>query len=165
MYRFVADGMLGRITRWLRLLGYDVMYSTDASDDRLLAIAARERRVLLTRDMELFRRARTRGMDAFFVADTTTPEQIAALAQRYQIRLDVDLALSRCPTCGASIRLVEKSEVVDKVPAGTLKHYTTFWTCMGCNQVYWQGSHWVGIRDIVDKAKKLALDHSDPEEQ
>ncbi len=163
MQRFIADGMLGRITRWLRLLGCDVTYSNDASDDRLLAIAAKECRVLLTRDVELFRRAGSRGVGAFFVEDTTTPEQLAALAQRYQIRLDVDLALSRCPTCGASLRQVEKSEVIDTVPAGTLAHYTAFWICRGCSQVYWQGSHWAGIRDVMEKAKKLARCHSDSE--
>ena len=165
MHRFIADGMLGRITRWLRILGCDVTYSNDASDDWLLATAAKEGRVLLTRDVELFRRARTHGVDAFFVEETTTSEQIAALAKRYPIRLDVDLALSRCPTCGASIRLIEKAEIVGKVPAGTLAHYTAFWICVGCSQVYWQGSHWAGIREIVDKAKKLVLEHSDSEER
>ncbi len=164
MQRFVADGMLGRMTRWLRLLGCDVTYSNDASDDRLLVVAANEYRVLLTRDVELFRRARTRGVDAFFVENTTTPEQLAALARHYQIRLDVDLALSRCPTCGASLRQVETSEVIEKVPAGTLAHYTAFWICRGCSQVYWQGSHWAGIRDVMEKAKKLARCHSDSEE-
>ena len=161
MRRFIADGMLGRFTRWLRMLGCDVMYSNDASDDWLLAIAEKERRVLLTRDLELFRRAKTRGVDATFVEEATTSEQIAAIAKRYQIRLDVDTSLSRCPTCGSSIRTIEKSKVVDKVPDGTFARYTEFWVCVGCRKIYWQGSHWTSIREIVDKAKKLVMEHNE----
>lgn len=161
MHYFVADGMFGRFTRWLRMLGCDVTYSNDASDDWLLAIAEKERRVLLTRDLELFRRAKTRGVDAFFVEETNTSEKIAAVAKRYQIGLDFDTSISRCPTCGSVIRTVEKSEVSDKVPKGTFAHYTEFWICVGCSKVYWQGSHWTSIREIVGKAKKLAMEHSD----
>jgi hypothetical protein len=161
MHYFVADGMFGRFTRWLRMLGCDVTYSNSASDDWLLAIAEKERRVLLTRDLKLFRRAKARGVDAFFVEETNTSEKIAAVAKRYQIRLDFDTSISRCPTCGSVIRTVEKSEVSDKVPKGTFEHYTEFWICVGCSKVYWQGSHWTSIREIVGKAKKLAMEHSD----
>ncbi len=160
MHYFVVDSMLGRFTRWLRLLGCDVTYSNDASDDWLLAIAEKELRVLLTRDLELFQRAKTRGVDAFFVEEVTTSEKIAAVARRYQIRLDFDTSLSRCPTCGSAIRTAEKSEVSGKVPEGTFAHYTEFWICVGCSKVYWQGSHWTSIREIVDKAKKLVMEHS-----
>ena len=161
MHRFIADGMLGRFTRWLRMLGCDVTYSNDASDDWLLAIAEKEHRVLLTRDLELFRRTKTRGVDAFFVEKMTTSEKIAAVARRYQIRLDFATSLSRCPTCGSTIRTVEKSEVSSKVPEGTFTHYTEFWICVGCSKVYWHGSHWTNIREIVDKAKKLLMEHND----
>lgn len=161
MPRFLADGMLGRITRWLRMLGCEVKYSNEASDDRLLELAETEGRVLLTRDLELFRRAKTRGLDAYYIEGTTTPETIAEVANRYKIRLEVDTSISRCPTCGSPIRQVEKAEVQDRVPKGTFKQYSEFWICTSCGKVYWRGSHWNRINETLERAKKLMGDQNE----
>jgi uncharacterized protein with PIN domain len=150
--------MLGRFTRWLRMLGCDVTYFNEASDDRLLELAETEDRVLLTRDQELFQRAKTRGVDAHYLAGQTTPETIAEVAKRYQIRIEVDPSLSRCPTCGSPIRPIEKAEVHDRVPTGTFKQYDKFWICTSCGQVYWRGSHWNRITETLEQAKTLLRD-------
>ncbi len=155
---FIADGMLGRFTRWLRMLGCEVKYLNEASDQELLEIAEKEGRVLLTRDLELFQRARARGLEALFVEGETNTERIAELARRYKVSLEVDTSISLCPTCGSRIRQVEKSEVSGRVPEGTLMHYSEFWVCVGCGKVYWQGSHWKKINETLEKAKKLVLE-------
>ena len=155
MPRFLADGMLGRFTRWLRMLGCEVTYFNEASDDRLLEVAETEDRVLLTRDQELFQRAKARGLDAQYLAGQTTPETIAEVAKRYPIRLEVDPSRSRCPTCGSSIRPIEKAAVHDRVPTGTFKQYDEFWVCTSCGQVYWRGSHWNRITETLEQAKTL----------
>lgn len=161
MPHFLADGMLGRFTRWLRMLGCEVTYFNEASDDRLLELAETEDRVLLTRDMELFRRAKTRGLDAYYIEGPTTPETIAEVAKRYQIRLEVDPSLSRCPTCGFPLRPIEKAEVQDRVPTGTFKQYDEFWVCTSCGKVYWRGSHWKRINETLERAKTLMGDQSE----
>jgi len=158
MPRFLADGMLGRFTRWLRILGCEVTYFNEASDDRLLEVAETEDRVLLTRDQELFQRAKSRGLDAHYLKGQTTPETIAEVARHYQIRLEVDVSLSRCPTCGSPIRPIAKAEVRDKVPTGTFKQYDAFWICTSCGQVYWRGSHWNRITETLTQAKTLLRD-------
>ena len=74
--KFVADGMLGKVTRWLRMLGQDVEYHRNLNDDKLILIAAKENRVLLTRDLNLCSRAHKKGVNAFLV-DAVKPSVVA----------------------------------------------------------------------------------------
>lgn len=152
--RFVVDEMLGRSSRWLRLLGCEVKYFK-AADDKFLEIAEKENRILLTRDLELIRRAKSRGLEAFYVEGEDEAEKLANISRRFNIKLEVDTSVSRCPTCNSPIKKVEKSEVLDKVPMGTLEHYDEFWMCLGCGKVYWQGGHWKKINETLARAKEL----------
>ena len=75
--KFVADAMLGKLARWLRIIGQDVIYSVQFSDSELLKLAKTEERVLLTRDFELYKRAITRSLDSFYVEGKTESERLA----------------------------------------------------------------------------------------
>ena len=152
--RFVLDEMLGRSSRWLRILGYEVKY-LKSSDDDLLEVAKRENRILLTRDLELFRRAKTQGLEVFFVEGKDEAEKLANVSKRFNIKLEINMATSHCPTCGSLIKRIEKSEVLNKIPKETLKHYDKFWMCTSCGKVYWQGGHWKKINETLSRAKKL----------
>ena len=85
--KFLADGMLGKLTRWLRMLGQNVKYSVQLSDEELLEAAKVEGRVLLTRDFELYKRAIVRGVDAFYVEGITESNRLAEVAKRYGLTL------------------------------------------------------------------------------
>ncbi len=153
--RFVADGMLGKLVHWLRILGYDVKYSVDFDDDQLISISRNEKRVLLTRDLELYKRATAREIEAFYVSGLTREEKLAELAERFNIRLYVDMAKSRCPICNAKVKTVRKEEIVGKVKEKTFSHYSEFWKCEKCGQVYWQGAHWAKIGKMLETAKAI----------
>ncbi|MEM2914677.1 MAG: DUF5615 family PIN-like protein, partial [Candidatus Bathyarchaeia archaeon] len=83
--KFLADGMLGKLTRWLRLLGCDIEYFHDADDEKLLKISTEENRVLLTRDYQLYRRASTHGVATFYVNGHTEVERLAELSEHFHI--------------------------------------------------------------------------------
>jgi uncharacterized protein with PIN domain len=151
--RFIADGMLGKLTRWLRLLGHDVTYFRSADDKKLAELAESEKRVLLTRDRELYGRVVSRGLDAVLVEATDEAGKLACLAGRFGFRLEVDLSVSRCSKCNARIEAVSKDVVVDCVPEGTAVNYDLFWRCPGCGQVYWMGAHWKRIEQTLEEAK------------
>lgn len=153
--RFVADGMLGKLTRWLRMLGCDVKYSRVLNDKELIQIAETEHRTLLTRDLELYRQAVTRGMDAFLVEGVTGVERLARLAERFNLKLEIDITFSRCPKCNAEISPVSKSEAVGRVPETTASSYDEFWKCLGCGQIYWRGAHWKRIDRTLREARKM----------
>ena len=153
--KFIADGMLGKLTRWLRMLGQDVRYSNKFEDAELVAIAEKEHRILLTRDLELYQRAIGKSIDAFYVETLTEAEKLAELAKRFDFSLTIDLTRSRCPRCNARIRLTPKETLANKVERKTFIYYDEFWKCSDCGSVYWQGSHWDGIRATLEEAKKI----------
>ena len=153
--KFIADGMLRKLTRWLRMLGQDVKYSNQSEDAELIATAEKEHRVLLTRDFELYQRASAKGIGAFYVEGKTETEKLAGLAVRFGFSLTIDLNRSRCPKCNTQIQPTPKEKLANKIENNTFTYYEEFWTCPKCGSVYWQGAHWKGIRETLEEAKKI----------
>jgi len=152
--KFIADGMLGKITRWLRMLGHDVKYSNEIDDSKLSEIAKREGRVLLTKDKELYQQAIASEVDAFYLSGETEVNKLAELAMKFKIKLDINMKTSRCPKCNVNVEKISKEKVTDRVGKGTLIHYNEFWECPKCRKIYWQGAHWKRIRRTLEMARK-----------
>ncbi len=152
--KFVADGMLGKLTRWLRILGHNTEYSNKMDDAQLIMIAKKERRILLTRDLELYQQATAKGVDAFYLEGNTEAEKLAKLAQRFDIGLDIDMKTSRCPKCNTRVKPIPKEKAVGKVEKSTFGYYKEFWECPKCGQIYWQGAHWARIRKTLEEARE-----------
>ena len=151
--RFITDGMLGKLTRWLRMLGHDVHYYRSTDDKDLIEMAKSERRVLLTRDLKLYRQAVTQGVEAVLVEAADEAEKLADLANRFNFKLEIDLSVSRCPKCNTTIKSVSKEMVIHQIPESTSTYYKDFWMCPECGQVYWQGAHWKRIEKTLKEAR------------
>ncbi len=151
--KFITDGMLGKLTRWLRMLGHDVNYYRSTDDKKLIEMAKTEKRVLLTRDLKLYQQAATRGVEAILVEAKDEAEKLADLAKRFKFKLEIDLSVSRCPKCNTTIKAVPKESVINQIPEATATYYNDFWKCPGCNQIYWQGAHWKRIEKTLEKAR------------
>jgi len=152
--KFVADGMLGKLTRWLRMLGQDVIYSVKFNDNELLDLAKAEARVLLTKDLELYRRAIGRGLAAFYVEGETEAARLAEMAKRYGLALAVDMDKSHCPVCNTKLAATPKEQLKDELEENTYRYYERFWRCPNCGQVYWQGAHWKQITKTLSQAQQ-----------
>lgn len=154
--RMIADTMLGEVARWLRILGYDVLYSRNYSDYQIINIARKTNRVILTRDWGLHVKARKRGIRSIYVSTDNITERLAELVLKLGIELNPDPAKSRCPECNAELIVVrDKTRVKDRVPPGAYERYSVFYLCPRCGRVYWEGGHWRNIRRIVSEARKL----------
>ena len=136
------------------MMGHDTKYSTELSDVELLAIAKKEDRMLLTRDLALYQRATAKGIEAYYVEGNTEPERLAELSARFSIELFIDLTRSRCPKCNTNLASVPKKDIAGKVKQNTLIYYNEFWNCPHCGAVYWQGAHWTKIRSTLQEAKE-----------
>jgi uncharacterized protein len=139
--RFVADVMLGKLARWLRALGYDTLYSRDAPDSRLLGIALREDRRLLTRDAGLAARAGAAGL---LVRADGVDAQLREVVEACGLRPRAPL--SRCLECNGTLASRSPAEVRDRVPPYTLATQPDFRECATCRRVFWAGTHARGIR-------------------
>jgi len=153
--KFITDGMLGKLTRWLRMLGQDVEYSRSVDDRELIEMAKTEGRTLLTRDLKLYQQAMMQGVNAVLVEAATEAEKLADLARRFNFKLEIDVTVSRCPKCNTKIKPVPKDMVIDRVPKTTSSYYHEFWECPGCGQVYWRGAHWKRIEKTLREARKV----------
>lgn len=137
--RFIADAHLGGLARLLRLAGFDTRYDNHIRDEDLVAIALREGRIVLTRDIELLKRR-----------DVTHGCYVHALKAELQLkeifgRLDLAGAMrpfSLCLACNAPLRPIAKSEVLDRLPERVRASQARFATCDVCRRVFWEGSHW-----------------------
>ena len=156
--RFIADGMLGKLTRWLRLLGQDVDYHRSTIDKKLIELANSENRILLTRDLDLYHQALSHGVEAVLVEGTDETERLADLAYRFGFHLEVDLSISRCPKCNAILNAVLKDAVIAEIPELTAAYYNDFWKCVDCGQVYWRGAHWKQITKTLEYANSRLSD-------
>jgi uncharacterized protein with PIN domain len=153
--KFAADGMLGKLTRWLRILGYDVKYSNRMDDHELIALSTKEKRILLTRDLQLYRQATAKGIESLYLEEKTTEQNLAQLAKRYSLDLQVDMRKSRCPICNVRVKPISKKQASSHVELNTLANYDEFWKCPKCGKTYWQGAHWKGIGKTLKKAEEF----------
>lgn len=153
--KFVSDGMLGKLTRWLRMLGHNVKYANNLDDKMLIKIAKTENRVLLTRDVELYQQATSQHANAFLVEGQNEAERLARLSKRFSLSLELNPNISRCPKCNAKIKPAKKEAISDRIPQTTKTFYEEFWECPKCGQVYWQGAHWKGITETLEEARKI----------
>ena len=142
--RLVADAMLGRLARWLRLLGYDTRYDNDADDVTLLRIAQAEDRVLLTRDWAL---SRKRGVRAIWIESQELQAQIR------QVRSSVGPpqgSFTRCAVCNDRLEPIAKADVEARVPPYVFQTQDEFHHCPRCRRIYWAATHVARMREVMD---------------
>ena len=137
--KFLVDGMLGRLARWLRIMGYDTAYHPNLQDQELARMARAQGRVLLTRDTEL---ARRKGIHCLLIEDQGLEDQIRQIFQELQLSpISPRMDLPRCPVCNASLEEASADEVRGRVPLHIARTQQQFRRCLQCNRVYWAGTH------------------------
>ena len=137
--RFIADAMLGKLARWLRVVGCDVEYFPLIGDDELVARATRTGRLLLTRDTLLVRRRGARN-NHFFVVGDHFRDQFRQVVVHFAID-PTDRFLTRCLECNSLLAEIGKSAVRNMVPPYVYTTQDIFRSCPSCGRLYWQGTH------------------------
>jgi len=157
--RFVADGHLGKLTRNLRLLGFDVAYSARADDRELLDIMARENRALLTRDRRLLMHSIVQS--GYCPRSQTADEQTVEVLRRFNL-VKLIAPFTRCLRCNAQLQDAAKAQVIQDLEPLTKIYYDQFRRCHGCGQIYWAGSHFQKLEKRVERIKaRLVIKRGD----
>lgn len=144
--RFILDVHLGKLARWLRLLGFDTFYRNDLDDPEIVEIAATEERTILTRDGGIMkRRAATRG---YLVQSTDPQEQLREVLDYYQLREQLQ-PFHRCLVCNGLLAQVEKATILDQLEPKTIRYYDNFFQCATCGKIYWQGTHYERMQGFL----------------
>jgi uncharacterized protein with PIN domain len=147
--KFVADVMLGRLAKRMRLLGFDVLYDQSLDDNEIIRLSLEQHRLILTRDTVLAARPLAAGH--LFIENDDVGRQLHQVLSAYPPEPLV-FPLSRCSHCNVLLAAVSKEEVKDRVPNYVYQKSTIFHVCETCGRVYWTGSHVkkMGLRKTRD---------------
>jgi len=152
--RFIVDNNVGKLARWLRMMGYDTLLFKQKDDSKMIKIALNEDRVILTRDAQLTkRRLVTNGKLKAMLIKQDDPkaqlqETVKNLNLSYLLR-----PFSLCLECNQPLIPRDKEEVQNLVPPHVFKTQTQYMECPLCHRIYWQGTHW---QAMIKELKKLA---------
>jgi uncharacterized protein with PIN domain len=152
--RFACDAMLGGLARWLRAAGYEATWRSDINDRDLILQAGREERILLSSDTGIFK--------FIIVRDGKTPSLF--IPHRLNVQDQLAFVLSElglgireplCMACGGWLIVVSKDQVRDRIPPRSFAWLNHFWECSSCGQMFWRGTHWQRIVEMLKKASRI----------
>lgn len=149
--KFAVDTMLGKLAKWLRVTGQDVIYGPHLSGAGLIRAARREERVILTRDRKLARRS---PPELFFIRSDQFRDQLREILQAFALD-PLEKAFSRCLECNALLEPVPKEGVREKVPPYVFSTHERFSSCPRCRRIYWPATH---HQKMLEELKRLSRD-------
>lgn len=146
--KFILDVHLGKLTRYLRLCGFDSLYENNLEDTTIINIAKDENRIILTRDKGILKNSKvTHG---YWLRSDNPEEQLKEVVQRFDLENKISL-FTRCTVCNGKIRKVNKKSIEKDLLAGTKSFYKEFYQCSNCNKIYWKGSHYTNMKEKIQK--------------
>jgi uncharacterized protein with PIN domain len=148
--RFILDVHLGKLVRYLRMLGFDSMYRNDYDDPEIVALSKKEKRIILTRDVILLKNNDvTHGL---WIRSQKPSEQVKEVIRRLDLHQQIK-PFDRCMECNGRILKIEKKEILDQIEPGTKANFDTFYRCRECHKVYWNGSHFEKMQVVINNLK------------
>ena len=156
--KFLTDSMFGKLTRLLRIFGYDTVYAEEimksAPDSELLKYALENNRTILTRD-KLF--SEIAKEISIYLEDIDAYENLLKLQKKLGLSLDFSIKNARCSACNSRLKKIDdKNSIKDRIMEETFTSFQDFYTCLNpnCNKIYWRGSH---VEKIINKLKTKLL--------
>jgi uncharacterized protein with PIN domain len=135
---FAAEKTLGRLAKWLRLLGFDTLYEPEISAERFIEKLENDR-ILLTRTRRTLNRAASRKL--IFIESDHLEQQLIQVMQQLKLKAADTRPFSRCLRCNVPIVAAEKNSLWGRVPDYIFETQDRFQQCPQCGRVYWPGSH------------------------
>ncbi|MCJ7765374.1 MAG: Mut7-C RNAse domain-containing protein [Thiovulaceae bacterium] len=135
---FIADCHLGKLAKYLRLMGFDTLYFTQIDDNDLVTLALEQNRTILTRDRGLSERSKA---PVLFLESMDTETQLQAVISHFRLK-EHPAPFSRCIVCNTLLRAIDKAEVLHRVPEKVSRYFSDFEYCSVCDRVYWHGDHY-----------------------
>jgi len=145
---FILDVHLGKLARYIRMLGFDSFYRNDLADDEIIEIAHKENRAILTRDTGILKNKKVRS--GYFLRNTMPELQLKEVITIFNLSGQFK-SFSRCMNCNGKLAEVEKRMVKELVPTGAWLEHDQFFQCEHCHQVYWKGTHFYKMQDFISR--------------
>jgi uncharacterized protein with PIN domain len=145
--KFILDVHLGRLSKYLRLCGFDALFEHYFTDNEIIELSVKEHRIILTRDRGLLKNKRvTRG---YWIRSRKPDEQLKEVLNRFDLKDDLH-PFTRCLECNGTVADVPKEEIIDKLLPNTRNLFDGFKRCRVCGKIYWEGSHYERMKSFLE---------------
>ncbi len=145
--KFIVTKEMGRLARWLRILGFDTLYFKSDNKGTLVLEALREDRIIITRSKEIHEELKKKTIQ---ITSCNLKEQIKEIITVLNIKLDEKKMFTRCTLCNTALEDIEKEKVQGIAPEYVYKTQEHFMKCPACNKIYWHGSHWGRVKEVIE---------------
>ena len=149
--KLILTRELGRLAKWLRIFGFDAAYFKQPRFAKLLLTAMKEDRIILTKNTRI---GKHRGVRIVRIKSDILSEQLSQSFKELNTEPEQDKMFSRCTICNQELKMVAKDEVKSKVPEFVFEAQEKFLVCPKCSRIYWQGTHWGNVSDVLKKIKE-----------
>ncbi len=146
--KFLVTKELGKLAKWLRILGFDTSYSISSQKSRIIISSLREGRIILTKNKRIGSRV---GVCFVLIKNDFIKEQLQQIIRELKLIVDKDRFFSRCVLCNQALIAIDKQNVKSKVPEYVYNTQTVFSECVKCGRVYWKGTHWGNAEEILSE--------------
>jgi uncharacterized protein len=146
--KFVLDVHLGTLARYLRMIGFDTSYKNNYNDDEIVDVSLKEKRTILTRDKGILKRsAVTHG---YWIRNQNPGLQLKEVAERFDLKKQIR-EFERCLECNSRLVKIDKEKILDRLPLKVRQRQNNFWYCKNCDNIYWRGTHFEKMKEIINK--------------
>lgn len=152
--KFILDVHLGKLAKYLRMLGFDTLYRNDNDDPEIICISLAENRIILTRDIGLLKVKSV--THAYFVRSQHPKEQIKEILKYFDLYQSID-PFNRCIKCNGQLEPVEKEKIIQQLEPLTIKYFNSFYRCNNCQCIFWEGSHFEHMQSFIQTIQDTAL--------
>lgn len=148
--RFICDVHVGSLAKYLRMAGFDTIYKNCYENNEIISCAETDLRTILTKDRDLLKRKDvTHG---YWIRNNDPAGQLKEVIKRFHLE-DSFRTFSRCIECNGMITSIEKEKIMDRLQLNTKKYFNEFFTCISCGRIYWKGSHFRKMEQIIKSIK------------
>ena len=137
--KFIVDASLGRLAKWMRLLGYDTVVFLKEAGRAILRLAVEENRIVLTRRADMIERQFSGTL--FLITDVIVGKQLHAVIENFSLKVDRQKMFTICLECNEKLVDMEKEDVRDLVPPYVFENCSQYHQCPRCRKIYWMGTH------------------------
>jgi len=150
--KFILDVHLGKLTKYLRLCGFDSYYQTDCDDQEIISLALSNKRIILTRDIGLLKNKQvTHG---YWIRTQHLDEQLKEVFLQFDLKSQIHL-FTLCMECNGVLADVPKRDILYRLLPETRQNYQKFKKCPDCDRIYWEGSHYERMKENIESIIKV----------
>ena len=150
--KFIADVHLGKLARYLRMMGFDVLYKNDIDDNEIVSFSLSEKRAILTRDRGILKHSKvTHG---YWIRSTKVKNQVIEVIKRFDLK-NIIKEFSRCIDCNSVLKPISKNKIIKELPPKVSKSQTDFSQCPACKKNYWKGTHHQKMLSFIQSVKAI----------